>query len=95
MIRDLTIQISSGYGWYEILNGKIRLRTGNISETTVTKNPPPRIHIHSDGIAITGLPKDTIDWILAGIEHETHHDFGNNKLAEPKEKPINIAIRLG
>lgn len=91
MIRDINLQIISGYGWYEIIAGHIKTRRegelGLLGEVI-----PARVHVHEDGIAITGLPPSALEWLLKSIEHETTHDCnGNTK--DGQEKPVMITIR--
>lgn len=90
MIRDINLQIISGYGWYEIIDGHIKTRKNGLNNLGDTV--PARIHVHEDGIAITGLPPSALAWLLKAIEYETVHDYNNEK-AEPQEKPVTVTIR--
>lgn len=93
MIREMNLQVISGFGWYEIIGGKIKTRKDGMHELGDT--PPPRLHIHPDGIAITGLPPSAIEWILKSIIHDSYHDDTGRKQVEPSEKTITLTIRTG
>ncbi|MGZ3073024.1 hypothetical protein AAER27_23325, partial [Pseudomonas aeruginosa] len=79
-------------GWYELIDGKVRTRKNGLNDLGEVQ--PPRLHIHADGIAITGLPQSAIDWLLKSIEYQTtHNDAGDD--AEPTAKTISLTIRAG
>ncbi len=90
MTRDINLQIISGFGWYELIDGRIRTRQNGLAN--LGEVVPARIHVHDGGIAITGLPASALEWLLKSIEYETTHDF-NNRSTEPQEKPLTITIR--
>jgi hypothetical protein len=93
MLPDMNLQIISNFGWYEIIDGKIKLRKEGIVE--LGEIAPPRLHVHKDGVTILGLPKSAIAWIMNCIDHENSHDVHGNKETEPVEKTATVTIRLG
>lgn len=94
MIEETNFRVIANYGWFDLIGGAMRTRTKDYGVRELGTAPQPRVHVHDDGITITGLPREAIEWLKNSLVYDrTHDEFGTE--TGPRDNTMMVTISPG
>ena len=94
MTTDSEVQIISAYGWLDIFSAFTTVRQGGAVIREPRKTPLPELHIHEDGITITGLSPQVIAFIAESVKYAANLDKHGKPTDKPELKTARITIKV-